>query len=166
MRGIVARATDRWRDPAGMPGIDMGDGRVLEAEDVLDTYSARLISVAPGARPTKTVNVQVDDNLVAAIEVLAPDLAKLTHLADEVAQAVPPVHPEAEFRQSLYEALERTHRQQAARRALGTHELEQPAFPYRMVVGGRSDRAAVAAVLVVGTANRERVNARHCADLS
>jgi hypothetical protein len=121
MRDIVARATDRWREPAGMPGIDMGDGRVLEAEDVLDTYSARLLTERR-APATKTVSVQVDDNLVAAIEVLAPDLAKLTHLADEVAQAVPPVHPEAEFRQSLYEALERTHRQQAARRALGTHE--------------------------------------------
>lgn len=126
MRELVSRATDRWREPAALPGIDMGDGRVLEAEDVLDTYSARLISPRRG-RTTKTVAIQVDDNLVAAIEVLAPDLAKLTHLADEVAQAVPPVHPEAEFRQNLYEALDRTYRQQAARRALGTQEDRQPA---------------------------------------
>jgi hypothetical protein len=63
---------------------------------------------------------------MAAITVLAPDLAPLTELAEEVAGAMPPVQPAAEFRRHLHQALERTHRQHAAQRALGTRRPFAP----------------------------------------
>jgi hypothetical protein len=99
--------------------IDLGNNRFLSAEDVLDGHFRRLSS--------RTVKVQVQNDLQTAIAVLAPGLAPLTELATEVAGVVPQVHPGAQFRQDLHRALELTHRQHSAQRKLGTHPTA-PAF--------------------------------------
>ena len=107
-----------WVEPAPPPGIDLGNGRTMGAEDVLEGHFRR---VASRRQPTtRQVAVQVGDSLIAAITILAPDLVPLTALAEEVSHAVPLVQPAPEFRQNLHNALERTHRQQSAQRALGT----------------------------------------------
>lgn len=104
-------------------GIDLGDGRMLGAEDVLEGHYRRL-----AARPARrNVPVQVGDNLLAAITVLAPDLAPLTLVAEEVADAMPYVQPAPDFRLQLHQALERTHRQHTAQRTLGTRPATPPA---------------------------------------
>lgn len=105
-------------------GIDLGGGRMLRAEDVLEGHFRRLAS-RPRAQ-TQHVSVQVGDNLLAAITVLAPDLAPLTMVAEEVAGAMPYVQPAQDFRLHLHEALERTHRQHAAQRTLGTRPPTPP----------------------------------------
>ena len=109
-----------WRgDKIGVdaPGIDLGNGRVLGPEDVLESHYRRVRArVVPAA-------VKVNDSLVAAIGVLAPNLAPLTAVAEEVANVVPPVAPQPEFRAHLHQALERTHRQHAAQRMLGTRRI-------------------------------------------
>lgn len=68
----------------------------------------------------RSVPVQVGDTLFTAITVLAPQLAPLTALAEDVACALPLVQPAQSFRASLHSALEQTHRQHAAQRVLGT----------------------------------------------
>jgi hypothetical protein len=107
-------------------GIDLGNGRVLGAEDVLEGHYRRIASQrqpSPNAMATRQVAVQVGDNLTVAIAVLAPDLAPLTEIAEQVSGAVPLVAPERHFRDNLHQALERTHRQHAAQRMLGTRPL-------------------------------------------
>lgn len=123
---------NQWwqREPLPKGGIDMGDGRQLGAEDVLEGHFRR---VAARRRPsTRQVSVQVGDNLTVAIAVLAPDLAPLTELAEQVSGAVPLVEPEPQFREHLHQALERTHRQHAAQRALGTRPAPRPKPTYRL----------------------------------
>lgn len=124
--------------------IDFGNGATLGPEDVLETHFQRLARRRLSARRPvrgsaiadpvlrrwaergerqstgpRTVPVQVGDNLVAAITVLAPQLAPLTELAEDVAAQVAPVQPEQAFRTSLHHALEQTHRRHAAQRTLG-----------------------------------------------
>ncbi|MCC6456730.1 MAG: hypothetical protein IT328_17380 [Caldilineaceae bacterium] len=112
------------REPLPRGEIDMGNGRVLGAEDVLEGHFQR---VAARRQPaTRQVAVQVGDNLTVAIAVLAPDLAPLTEIAEQVSGAVPLVEPEARFREHLHQALERTHRQHAAQRTLGTRSVPRP----------------------------------------
>jgi hypothetical protein len=106
--------------------IDMGNGRFLTAEDVLEGHFHRLA--------TKTVQVQVKPDLRAALTILAPDLAPLTEVAEEVAQALPRVQPAAQFRQDLHRALERTHRQHLAQRKLGTRPVEASSPPWAMLL--------------------------------
>ena len=106
-------------------GLDMGDGRTLTPEDVLDGHGARLLANRRRQAIRTTVPVQVDDDLSAAITVMAPDLAPLADLAEEVAVAVPAVAPAPKFRQNLYEALERTHRQYRVQEALGTRPSQR-----------------------------------------
>ena len=118
-----------WRKPLPQAGLDMGNGRVMEAEDVLEGHFRRVTARRQSA--THNASVQVGDNLIAAITVLAPNLAPLTEMAEQVSGAVPLVQPEAHFRENLHEALERTHRQHAAQRALGTRSAPRakPAKP-------------------------------------
>jgi hypothetical protein len=131
-------ALPNWLQPASYPilsafwpsenvsprGIDLGNGRVMGAEDVLEGHYRRL---ATQRQPeTRQVAVQVGDNLMAAITVLAPDLAPLAEVAEHVSGAVPVVEPEQHFRQNLHQALERTHRQHAAQRVLGTRPTPRP----------------------------------------
>jgi hypothetical protein len=108
----------------------MGNGRTLGAEDVLEGHFRR---VAARRQPlTRQVSVQVGDNLMAAIAVLAPDLVPLTELAEQVSGVVPLVEPAPQFRQNLHQALERTHRQHAAQRVLGTRPTA-PTKPPRLL---------------------------------
>ena len=106
-------------------GLDMGDGRTLTPEDILDGHVARLLANRRRQAIRTTVPVQVDDDLSAAITVMAPDLAPLADLAEEVAVAVPAVAPAPAFRQNLYDALERTHRQYRVQKALGTRPSQR-----------------------------------------
>ena len=119
-----------WRRRERLPqsGIDLGNGRVMGAEDVLEGHYRRLTSRRQVARQqqARQVSVQVGDNLMVAIAVLAPDLVPLTELAEQVSGVVPPVEPERAFRENLHQALERTHRQHAAQRALGTRPVPRP----------------------------------------
>jgi len=122
--------TNFWRQeslPQG--GIDLGNGRVLGAEDVLEGHYRRMTSrrlPLSGHATTRQVTVQVGDNLTAAIAVLAPQLAPLTEVAEQVSGAVPLVEPERRFRENLHQALELTHRQHAAQRILGTRATPRP----------------------------------------
>ncbi len=94
------------------PQIDMGNGYFLAPADLLEGHYHRLT--------TRTVTVQVGPDLQAAITVLAPDLAPLTEVASGVADTMPQVQPQAQFRADLHRALELTHRQHQAQRVLGT----------------------------------------------
>lgn len=135
---------DFWRrEQLPQGGIDLGNGRVLGAEDVLEGHFRRVTAhrqSSSGQPATRQVAVQVGDNLMVAIAVLAPDLAPLTELAEKVSGAVPLVEPERNFRENLHQALERTHRQHAAQRALGTRPAPRPkpanALGWWMVLAG------------------------------
>ncbi len=110
-------------DPQVRDKIDLGNGKFLEAEDVLDGHFHRLAST--------TVPMPVNASLTAAITVLAPGLTPLTTLAEEVAHTLPLAQPAPQFRYHLHQALEQTHRQQAAQRILGTRpaaQIEGPAW--------------------------------------
>lgn len=124
-------------------GIDLGNGRVLGAEDVLEGHYRRMATnrqITQSGRATRQVPVQVGDNLTVAITVLAPELVPLTEVAEQVSGAVPLVEPERAFRENLHQALERTHRQHAAQRMLGTRPTSRakptPALRWWMVLAG------------------------------
>lgn len=130
--------------------IDLGNGRVLGAEDVLESHYRRMTTtrqVTQSGKATRQVPVQVGDNLTVAITVLAPELAPLTEVAAQVSGAVPLVEPERAFRENLHQALERTHRQHAAQRILGTRPTPQqkatPALRWWMVLAGLVATAAL-----------------------
>jgi hypothetical protein len=117
-----------WRrERLPQTGIDLGNGRMLPPEDVLEGHYRRL--TARRAESTRQVAVQVGDNLTVAIAVLAPELVPLTRVAERVSDAVPRVEPTPQFRAHLHEALERTHRQHAVERALGTRAQPQKPSP-------------------------------------
>ena len=122
--------SDLWRrESLPQGGIDLGNGRTLGAEDVLEGHYRRLSSRRPvytNPPATRQVAVQVGDNLMVAIAVMAPDLVPLTQVAEQLSDAVPLVAPEREFREHLHQALERTHRQHAAQRMLGTRPQPRP----------------------------------------
>jgi hypothetical protein len=150
---------DLWRQetpPQG--GIDLGNGRVMGAEDVLEGHYRRMTSHRQpfsGRAATHQVRVQVGDNLTAAITVLAPQLLPYTEVAEQVSDALPLVEPEEHFRQNLHQALERTHRQHAAQRVLGTRPVprakQSNPLGWWMVIAG----AIAAFVLVWGVRSRQ-----------
>ena len=77
---------DFWRrESLPQGGIDLGNGRVLGAEDVLEGHFRRMS--AHRQPSSRQVAVQVGDNLMVAITVLAPDLAPLTEIAEQVFDA-------------------------------------------------------------------------------
>ena len=120
------------------PKIDMGNGRLVSAVDVLEGHYRRLA--------TRTVTVQVQPDLQSAITVVAPELAPLTAVAADVAEALPRVQPTTQFRSELHRALERTHRQQSAQRLLGVQTPDaQSARPWGWIIG-----LAVLVCLVAG----------------
>jgi hypothetical protein len=98
-------------------GIMMGEGRTLSAEDVLEGHYCRL---ANSAQQSVVVQPVAQADLGVAISALAPHLAPLTELAEDVAETVPAAHPSAQFRADLHRALQRTHQQQVALRFLHT----------------------------------------------
>lgn len=105
-----------WRNAASS-AIDLGNGRQIGFEDVLESHFRRLAAVQPN---TRDVEVRVAPNLNAAIRVIAPELAPLTRIAEELAVAFPNVQPTPRFRSDLQRALQMAHRQQNAQRVLGT----------------------------------------------
>lgn len=107
--------------------IDLGNGRFVEVEDVLDSHFTNRLEP-----PRLTVHVEGDLN--QALTALAPGLASLTELAEEVNQVVPRAQPAPQFRQDLHKALELTHRQHQAQRVLGTRiETPEPQTPWLMI---------------------------------
>jgi hypothetical protein len=109
--------------------IDMGNGRFVAPEDLLDGHFRQLTR--------QSVQVQVKPNLQATIVVVAPSLAPLTAVAEEVAYTLPVVQPAPRFRQDLQRALEQTHRQQRAQRRLGTRPAPaQPPTSWGMLISG------------------------------
>lgn len=107
----------RWptRQPEALPKIDFGDGLFVPAEDVLDGHLKHLLR-----DNSQSVRIQTGPTLQSTIEVSSPELAPLTGLAEELAEIVPDTTPEPHFREELHRALELSHRQHAAQRALGT----------------------------------------------
>lgn len=99
-----------------MEQIDFGEGHMVSAADLLDGHFQRL--AAQPALPTSSA-IATESHLHTTIAVVAPTLTPLTDLAEEVAQTVPLAQPTPQFRDTLYKALEQTHRQHQAQRILG-----------------------------------------------
>ncbi len=116
----------RWfsRRPARR-AIDLGGGRQAAPEDLLEGHFRRLATeiasglasglaaqptLAPSAPRTQEVHVQVSPRFDTAIRVVAPALAPLAQIAEELAAKIPTVQPTAQFRTELHRALEEAHR--------------------------------------------------------
>ncbi len=93
--------------------VDFGDGRAISAADLLDGHFQRLA----------TQPLPVEHDLHTTIAVVAPTLTPLTDLAEAVAHTLPLAQPTPQFRDTLYKALEQTHRQHHAQRILGTRPI-------------------------------------------
>jgi hypothetical protein len=120
----------RWRERRlqrkyGGP-VDLGGGRQVAAEDVLEGHfrrmaradrTAQFAQAAQTAQAGREVSVQLAPGLTGAIRVMAPQLAPLTEVAEELASAFPSVRPAPEFRNELHRALEIAHREHMAARA-------------------------------------------------
>lgn len=117
----------RWRERRlqrkyGGP-VDLGGGRQVAAEDVLEGHFRRMAraghtaQLAQAAQAGSEVRVQLAPGLTGAIRVMAPQLAPLTEVAEELASAFPSVRPAPEFRSELHRALEVAHREHMAARA-------------------------------------------------
>lgn len=116
-------------EQAALPAekVDLGNGRFVEAEDVLESHFTNRLD-----EPRLTVHVEGDLN--RALTVLAPGLASLTELAEEVDQVVPRAQPAPQFRHDLHKALELTHRQHHAQRILGTRvETPEMQTPWALI---------------------------------
>ena len=137
-------------------GIDLGGGRTLPPEDVLESHFRRIAAMrnAPAAQD---VRIEVAPNIKAAIRVVAPKLAPLTEIAEELALKMNSVQPEPGFRSDLHLALEEAHRQMAAQRAaqLESRWFQSPVLWAGVVAG----TAALSALLAV-IAWRQRAQAR------
>ncbi|MEM7533472.1 MAG: hypothetical protein AAF639_14915 [Chloroflexota bacterium] len=122
------------RDPAApyaQFGIDMGNGRHLGAEDVLDGHFKRLSELNP------------------AINALAPGLTPLTNLAEDLADSVPNVQPTDQFRANLQQALQESHRQQSAQRVLGTCRVTQMEIEQKRASRQRTIAQGILAVVTL-----------------
>lgn len=91
------------------PAIDLGGGRLVAPEDLLEGHFRRLAG-APPLEPRDTVRVQTTPSLNALIQVAAPTLAPLTQIAEQLATKLPTLQPAADFRSQLHHALEEEHR--------------------------------------------------------
>lgn len=97
--------------------IDFGEGRAVSAADLLDGHFQRL------ATQPVSPSLSGEHDLHTTIAVVAPTLTPLTDLAEEVAETMPLAQPTPHFRDTLYKALEQTHRQHHAQRVLGTRPV-------------------------------------------
>lgn len=119
----------QFQDQAALPAekVDLGNGRFVEGEDVLESHFHHQLE-------TPRLTVHVEGDLNRALTALAPGLASLTELAEEVDQLVPRVQPTPQFRHDLHKALELTHRQHHAQRVLGTRiDTPEPQTPWGMI---------------------------------
>lgn len=114
----------RWRERRlqrkyGGP-VDLGGGRQVAVEDVLEGHFRRVAGAGRTARAQRAgheVQIQFGPNLTGAIRVMAPQLAPLAEVAEELATAFPSVRPAPEFRSELQRTLEAAHREHMAARA-------------------------------------------------
>ena len=74
-----------WAGRKPAEGIDLGGGRTLPAEDVLESHFRRMNEMRQGAGTAQDVRIEVAPNIKAAIRVMAPKLAPLTEIAEELA---------------------------------------------------------------------------------
>jgi hypothetical protein len=97
--------------------IDLGGGHRMAPEDVLESHFRR-IHGPPIVLRTQDVSVQVAPNFQSAIRVVAPTLAPLTQIAEELATRFPTVQPATDFRNELQRALEEAHRLKTEKRGI------------------------------------------------
>lgn len=96
----------------GTAEIDLGSGKKVHAVDLVDGHAQRLRENTAGLDEGKR-------DLTDAVRVIAPQLAPLTDLAQNISNHSTPAHPTTKFRKDLQQALEISHRQQSVRRTLG-----------------------------------------------
>lgn len=115
MESLQGRNWPLRRQPAWKQPIDLGGGRVVRPEDLLEGHYLRLAqSPREGAAEAQDVQVHVSGELRAAIRVVAPSLAPLTQVAEELASRITSVQPAQQFRSDLQRALEEEHRRRLA----------------------------------------------------
>lgn len=95
--------------------IDMGGGRTVRPEDLLEGHFQRLAGRRPGS---EEVTIQVDAAGSTVLRVSAPSLAPLAEVAEELATRMTTVQPSAGFRDQLHRSLEEAHRRQMEERRL------------------------------------------------
>lgn len=96
-----------WQRTKTEHGIDLGGGRLVPAEDLLEGHFKRMAQpAAPGGRGAQDVSVRVGPEMNAAIRVVAPSLAPLAQVAEELAAKLTLVTPTPQFRADLQRALE------------------------------------------------------------
>lgn len=133
-------------------GIDLGGGRTLPAEDVLESHFRRMAAIRNQGN-VEDVRIEVAPNIKAAIRVMAPKLAPLTDIAEELAVKINSVEPEPGFRSELHRALEEAHRQMAAQRAA---EPESRWFQSPILWAGLVAATSALSVLLAVLAWRQR----------
>ena len=111
-----------WRRPKTISAIDLGGGRLVPPEDLLEGHFHRLTQPvnpqpATHAQRGQDVSVQVSPDMRATIRVVAPTLAPLAQLAEELIARLTFVKPTPQFRADLQRALE-----DELRRRLGEEE--------------------------------------------
>jgi len=121
-------------EQAPIEQIDFGEGHMVSAADLLDGHFQRLAAQPVLSTPTPVVT---ESHLHTTIAVVAPTLTPLTDLAEEMAQTVPLAQPTPHFRDTLYKALEQSHRQHQAQRILGVQPtpVEAPGHSTWLLVG-------------------------------
>ena len=110
----VVGVGDWFSERTPIEQVDFGNGRAVSAADLLDGHFQRL------ATQPVPQSLSGAHELHTTIAVVAPTLTPLTDLAEEVAHTLPVAQPTPQFRDTLYKALEQTHRQHHAQRVLGT----------------------------------------------
>lgn len=124
--------------------IDIGGGLHITPEDVLESHFRRL-ALQGNPQLSQEVSIQVRPNLHSAIRVVAPTLAPLTQIAEELATRIPTMQPSADFRSELHRELELAHRRQTEQRS---HQAAAP----RRATGPWLLAAAIAAAGLAGVA--------------
>lgn len=146
----------RSRQPRN--SIDLGGGRFVPPEDVLEGHFRRLALATAAATATSSsapqtgsqeVHVQLGRNLKSAIRVMAPGLEPLTQIAEELATKFTTVTPAPHFRSELHRALEAAHRQQIAQRTLGTRPSQSASLSWLWYAAAGGFVAALVAVLLI-----------------
>jgi hypothetical protein len=121
--------------------IDLGGGHRVAPEDLLEGHFRRLATdwaasltpqpaLAPAGPRTQEVRVQVAPRLDTAIRVVAPTLAPLAQIAEELAAKIPTVQPPAQFRAELHEALEQAHRRHLEQQSLSPLPAPRRTLPW------------------------------------
>ncbi|MFN8440241.1 MAG: hypothetical protein U0175_05715 [Caldilineaceae bacterium] len=105
--------------------VDLGGGRVVNAEDIVDGHAQRLHKEAKQETDKST-----STSVTNAMRVVAPELAPLTDLAQNIANQSTKAQPDGKFRSDLQRALESSYRQQHVRRKLGLQPAAQKDLPW------------------------------------